>query len=817
MFNSLFMIKNYLKIAWRNLMKYKYISFINLFGLTVGLTCCLLIATYIVNELSFDSYNKNAENVYRMTRSFNNAEGVVSLQLSTVSPPFGYYLPTDFPEIKKMTRLIDNGTTPLKYKDKLINESDVYFADENLFDVFTLEVLKGDPKTALREPFSVMLSEEAARKYFGSEDPMNKVLRANNQFDIKVAGVYKGFPANSHMHPGILVSFITLNDPKVYGAENMRTNWGNNSFFTFLQLPDHYDPNKMIARFPAFVDRRMDHKDYNGDLPSKYTKLGLQKLTDIHLYSHTDYEAEPNGDITRVYIFSIIGLFILLIACINYMNLSTARSALRAREIGIRKVIGARKKEIIAQFLSESVLISWAAIVISFIFLYFSLPWLNSLSGQELSIRVLMKWQILVPIILTPFVVGILSGIYPALFMSSFQPVKTLKGLLKVGSGNISFRKFLVVAQFSISIVLIITTIIVFQQLRYMQKASLGYDKEHLITLPYYNDINTSYESFRNELLQNPEIKNLARSSRIPTGRLLDDMGASAYVGDSLRPITTDIKFLATDYDFIPTYAIHVVAGRNFSRAFGTDTSNFVLNEAAVLAIGWKSSADAVGKNFKYGQFKGKVLGVVSDFHFESLRQKIVAIILVNTPVSPTDSYFNTLSVKITGNHVTGALATLEKTWRKYMPEIPFRYTFLDESYTKLYESEQRQGTIFTVFACIAIFIACLGLFGLSAFTISQRVKEIGVRIVLGAKVNSIVVLLSGDFLKLVLIASVIAFPIAWYAMAHWLQDFAYRIDIQWWVFVLSAILALIVALGTVSFHAIRAAMANPVKSLRSE
>lgn len=811
------MILNYIKIAWRNLMKYKFISFINLFGLTVGLTCCLLIATYIVNELSYDRYNKNAENAYRLTRSFNNAAGVVSLNLSTVSPPFGYYFPTDFPEIKKMTLLLNNGTTPLKYKEKLISESNVYFADEHLFDVFTLNVLAGDPKTALREPFSVMLSKEMAKKYFGNEDPMNKVLRANNQFDIKVTGIYEGFPANSHLHPGVLVSFNTLKDSAVYGAENLRTNWGNNSFFTFLLLPEHYDIKRMIARFPAFVDRRMDHKDYNGDLPSKYTKLGLQKLTDIHLYSHTDYEAEPNGDITRVYIFSIIGLFILLIACINYMNLSTARSALRAREIGIRKVIGARKKEIIAQFLSESVLISWAAIVISFIFLYFSLPWLNSLSGQELSIRVLMKWQILVPIILTPFVVGILSGIYPALFMSSFQPVKTLKGLLKVGSGNISFRKFLVVAQFSISIVLIITTIIVFQQLRYMQKTSLGYDKEHLISLPYSNSINTPYESFRNELLQNPEIREVARSSRIPTGRLLDDMGASAYVGDSLRPITTDIKFLATDYDFVPTYAIHVVAGRNFSRAFGTDTSNFVLNEAAVQAIGWKSSADAVGKNFKYGQFKGKVLGVVSDFHFESLRQKIVPIILVNTPVSPTDSYFNTLSVKITGNHVTGALATLEKTWRKYMPEIPFRYTFLDESYAKLYESEQRQGTIFTVFACVAIFIACLGLFGLSAFTISQRVKEIGVRIVLGAKVNSIVVLLSGDFLKLVLIASVIAFPIAWYAMAHWLQDFAYRIDIQWWVFVLSAILALIVALGTVSFHAIRAAMANPVKSLRSE
>ncbi len=811
------MIRNYFKMTWRNLMKYRSISFINLFGLTIGLTCCLLITTYIINELSYDRYNKNAENIYRVTRSFNNADGVVSLNLSTVSPPFGYYFPSDFPEIKKMTRLLNNGSTPLKYKDKLINEPEVYFADENLFDVFTLEVQKGNPKTALKEPFSVMLSEEAAKRFFGTEDPMNKVLKANNQFDVKVTGVYKGFPANSHMHPTMLVSFSTLNDSSVYGAENLRTNWGNNSFFTFLLLPDHYDPEKMIARFPAFVDKRMDHKDYNGDLPSKYTKLGLQKLTDIHLKSHTDYEAEPNGDISRVYIFSMIALFILIIACINYMNLSTARSALRAREIGIRKVVGARRKEIIFQFLSESVLITWVATILSFILLYFSLPWLNKLSGQDLSMHVLLRWQILVPVFLSPFLVGILAGIYPAIFMSSFQPVKTLKGLLKVGNANISFRKVLVVAQFTISIVLIITTVIVFQQLRYMQETSLGYDKEHLITLPYYSALNKSYESYRNELLQNPGIKDIARSSRIPTGRLLDAMGASVLSGDSLRPVTADIKFVVADYDFIPTYGIKIRSGRNFSRSFGTDTSNFILNEAAVYAIGWKSPKDAIGRDFKYGQFKGKVIGVIGDFHFESLRQKIVPIVLLNPSLPPDQSFYNSLSVKVNGGNIPGALATIEKTWTKYLPEIPYQYTFLDESFAKLYESEQRQGTIFTVFACIAIFIASLGLFGLSAFAITQRIKEIGVRKVLGARVDSIVALLSADFLKLVMVAAIIAFPLAWWAMTRWLQDFAYRINIHWWVFVLSALVAMIVALITVSFHAVKAAITNPVNSLRSE
>ncbi len=811
------MIRNYFKIAWRNLIKYKFISFINLFGLTVGLTCCLLITIYIVNELSYDRYNKNAENIYRVTRSFNNAEGVVSLNLSTVSPPFGYYFPTDFPEIRKMTRLLNNGTTPLKYKEKLISEPEVYFGDENLFDVFTVKVVEGDPKTALREPFSVMLSEETAKKYFGNEDPMNKILRANNQFDIKVTGVYQKFPSNAHLHPSIIVSFNTLKDSAVYGAENLRTNWGNNSFFTYLLLPEHYDPNRMIARFPDFVNKRMDHKDYNGALPSKFTKIGLQKLTDIHLYSHTDYEAEPNGDINRVYIFSVIAMFILLIACINYMNLSTARSTLRAREIGIRKVIGAQKKEIIYQFLSESVLIALVAILISLVLLYFTLPWLNKLSDQHLTMGMLSKWQILLPVMLAPFMIGVLSGIYPALFMSSFQPVKTLKGFLKAGKGNISFRKVLVVTQFGISIVLIITTIIVFQQLRYMQSTSLGYDKEHLLTIPYSNFLNPSYDVFRNELLRNPDIKEVARSSRIPTGRLLDAMGASTFVGDSLRPVTADIKFLATDYDFIPTYGVHIVAGRNFSRSYGTDTSNFILNESAVSAIGWKSPEDAIGKDFKYGQFKGKVIGVIGNFHFESLRQKIVPIILCNPPTTATDSYFNSLSVKVSGNNIQNTMAGIEKSWRKYLPEIPYQYTFLDERFADLYKSEQRQGTIFTVFACIAICIACLGLFGLSAFTISQRVREIGVRRVLGAKVDSIVLLLSKDFMRLVFVASVIAFPIAWYAMTNWLGDFAYRIHIEWWVFVLAASLALLIALATVSFHAIRAALANPVTSLRSE
>lgn len=808
------MFRNYLKIAIRNLLKHRFISFINLFGLTVGLTCCLLITLYILNELSYDRYNTNAKNVYRVTRSFNNGEGVVSLNLSTVSPPFGYYLPTDFPEIKKMTRLYNYSPVPIKYNDKIFNEKNFFFADEYLFDVFSVNVLKGNPKTALRDPYSLMLTEETAKKYFGNEDPMDKTIRISNQFDVKITGIYKAFPVNAHMHPEMLLSFNTLKDSAVYGERNLQRNWGNNSFFTYLLMPDNFSPEKMIAQFPAFVDRRMAGQEYVGQQASKFTKLGLQKLTDIHLYSHTDYEAEPNGDISRVYIFPAIALFILLIACINYMNLSTARSALRAREIGIRKVSGAQRKELIFQFLGESVLITWAAIVLAGALTYLALPWLNNISGQELTVTTLLKWKIIIPLLLTPFIVGILSGLYPALFMSSFQPVKTLKGLFKVGGSSISFRKVLVVAQFSISIILIITTVIVFQQLSYMQKKSLGFDKEKVITMPNTTEVNRQYDAFRTELLQNAAFKNVSRSSRIPTGRLLDNMGASTFNGDSSQPVKTDIKYVAVDQDFTSTFGIAMKTGRFFSREYGMDTASFVINESSAKALGW-SNENALGKDFMYGGQRGHIIGVINDFHFESMHQAIVPMVLCLFPSSQNP--FNNLSIKIAGGDLAPALAYMEKTWKKYFPETPVDYTFLDENFDRLYQSEQKQATLFTVFACVAIFIACLGLFGLSAFAISQRIKEIGVRKVLGANVSGIVGLLSKDFLKLVAIAALMAFPVAWYAMNNWLKDFAYRVNIQWWVFVLAGVVAALIAFVTVSFQAIKAAVSNPVKSLRTE
>ncbi|HYH15523.1 MAG TPA: ABC transporter permease, partial [Flavisolibacter sp.] len=479
------MFTNYFKIAMRNLMKHKFISGINLFGLTVGIACCLLILAYILHEISFDKYHKNAENIYRVNRTFINPEtGDINLALGAVAPPYGPLLVNDFPEIKKMTRVLQNGNTAFRYEEKRFNERDVYFTDENFFDVFDVTVLKGNKDKALDEPYSVMLTEEVAIKYFGSNDPINKVVRLDNQIDAKVTGVFKAFPSNSHFHPHIMISFNTLKDTAIYGEERLRTNFGNNSFFTYLLLPEKYAIKNLEAQMPAFLNRHMPSEG-SSVKPSQWTSLSFTKLTDIHLRSHKDDELETNGDIKRVYIFSAIALFILLIACINYMNLSTARSVLRAKEIGVRKTIGAGKKELIAQFLSESVLISLVATMLAFLSTWLLLPWLNKLSGLNLSMDSLLQWHIIVPLLFVPFIVGIISGLYPAVFLSSFQPVKVLKGIMKVDNRSFSFRKVLVVVQFAVSIILIVSTIVVSQQLRYMQNKSLGFDRDHVVVLNY--------------------------------------------------------------------------------------------------------------------------------------------------------------------------------------------------------------------------------------------------------------------------------------------------------------------------------------------
>jgi len=807
------MIRNYLRSAFRNIKKHPFISFINIFGLTVGLTCCLLIVSYVVNERSYDKFNKNADDIYRVTRIFYSAPGVESLHLSAVAPPFGPLLKRAFPDVKKMTRLYGGGTIPFRYKEKLFNEDDGFFADENFFSLFNTPIVSGDKQNPLAEPYTVMLSVDIAKKYFGDDDPINKtIILYNSPHGFKVTGVFQAFPANSHMHPKILMSFNTLKSNDVYGEKQLETNYGNNSFYTYLLFPKNYNADRVRAQLPNFLDTYVNFQGMPGNIKTHdVTRLTLQKLTDIHLTSHLDDEIEENGNIERVYIFSAIALFILLIACINYMNLSTARSVLRAKEIGIRKVVGAERSEIIAQFLSESVLITWFSLILAFGLAAVLLPLIAKMSGLRLTFDSLLSVSVLVPLLILPFFIGIVSGIYPALFMSAFIPVKVLKGVFKVNTGNFSFRKVLVVLQFSISIVLIVATIVVFRQLQYIQDKDLGLNKDHVLTMQYDGDFDKQFNAFETDVLKNPNIKSLGRSSRIPSGRLLDDQNAAVISGGTLQPLKVDLKQLSVDDGFVPTYGIQMLAGRNFSKDIKTDSNKFIINETTVQTLGWKSPENAINKQIKYGNVMGNVIGVMKDFHFESLHQSIVPIILLYSP------NYHRLSVKITGNNVQSSIAILRQNWQRYQPNTPFDFSFIDVKFDQLYRSEQQQGTLFTIFSCIAIFIACLGLFGLSAFTITQRVKEIGVRKVLGASVDQIVVELSKDFLKLVVIAAIIALPSALWLMNKWLSSFASRISISWWILVASAIIAFIIAFATISIQSIKAAMANPVKSLRSE
>jgi putative ABC transport system permease protein len=807
------MIKNYLRSAFRNVKRHPFISFINIFGLTVGLACCLIIVTYVINEKSYDKYNKNADDIYRVTRIFYSAPNVESLHLSSIAPAFGPRLAAAFPDMKEMTRTLPTGITSFRYGDKLFNEQNTFFADENFFDFFSVPIISGgNPHKVLAEPYNTLITNEIAKKYFGNENPVNKeIILDNNKHAFKIAGVFGAFPANSHMHPDILISFNTLKDSTIYGEKQLQTNFGNNSFYTYIMFPKNYNVERVRGQLPGFLDKYCAVLGAPAGLkPHNTTTLTLQKLTDIHLTSHLDDEVEENGNITRVYIFSAIALFILLIACINYMNLSTARSALRAREIGIRKVVGARRKEIIAQFLSESAMITYVSLVIAFGLTALLLPAIGNMSGLQLSIKSLLNWNILIPVLLLPAIVGLVSGIYPALFMSSFIPVKVLKGLFKVQTSAFSFRKILVVLQFAVSIILIVATAVVFKQLQYIQDKDLGIDKDHVLTMRFDGNLYKQYDAFKADLLSNSNVKEVGRSSRIPSGRLLDDQNASVLDNGVFQPLKVDLKQLSVDEGFIPTFGIKMAAGRNFSHDIKTDSNKYIINETAVHTLGWGTPEKAINKQIKYGNTTGNIIGVVKDFHFESLHQPIIPMILLLNP-------YGRLSIKVSGQNVQASVTHIRTIWQHYLPNTPFDFTFVDQRFDQLYKSEQQQGTLFTIFACIAIFIACLGLFGLSAFTINQRVKEIGVRKVLGASVPQIVQELSKEFLLLVLIATVPGLVIAEYAMNKWLLTFATRTELSWWIFASAGIIALLIAFATISYQSIKAALENPVKSLRSE
>ncbi len=801
------MLRNYLLIALRNLRKHKTFGFINITGVAVGLACFLLIALYVKDELSYDRYNANADRIYRVTRTFLSSEGTASLRLAQAAPPFGPLLKQDFPEAEQVVRTLDNGGL-VRYGEHSFNEEDMYFAEANLFKVFSFDLISGNPDQALVNPFSILFSRSMAEKYFGNENPVGKTVRLYNQYDLTVTGVFEPLPAQSHFHPSFLVSFSTFNDPRVYGAEQLRTNWSNNSFNTYMLLKPGTNPQRIEAAFPEFQNRHIPAEE--GRKPADFSVLNLQKLTDIHLRSHTDSEVEPTGDMSYIYLFSAIGLFILLIACINYMNLATARSAGRAKEVGMRKVVGAVRSQLIGQFLSESIVLVVLALGVAIVLVLICLPILNEFTTKQLSFRQLLSPGFLSILFGITLLTGLVAGSYPAFFLTSFRPLGVLKGQIASAMRTGKLRQVLVITQFAIAIALIISTAVVYNQMKYIQDYRLGYQKEQMLLLNDIGDSTTNYETLKQQLIETGAVRDMGRSSRIPSGRLLDSYGGMAMKGDSMAPIKINLRALRVDYDFIPTYQIGMSAGRNFSRSYSTDTSMVVLNETAARQLGW-TPEQAIGKPFQYGPAKGQIIGVTKDFHFESLHQQISAIAMILAP-----RQLNWLSIPLQGN-IPAGVQRVETVWKKFFPERPFDYQFLDTRFDRLYAREQTQQTLFSIFAGVAILISCLGLFGLSMFMAEQRTKEIGIRKVLGASEASLVILFSKDFMKLVVIALVIASPIAWYAMHTWLTDFAYRTDIHWWVFLLAGGLTVLISLLTVSFQSVKAALMNPVKSLRSE
>jgi len=810
------MIKNYLKIAIRNLWKNKTFSFINIAGLATGLGCFLLIALYVLDELSFDKYNANADRIYRINSDIRF--GGADLHMPVTSDMMGQILKKDYPQVEQYTRLYTfNGDKLVKKGNEYINEEHVAHADSTFFDVFTLPAIEGDTRTALNEPNTVVLTETVAKKYFNSVHVLGKNIEVKDEKNplYKITAVIKDIPENSHFHFDFLFSM-----------KNVEYNWGqltSHNFYTYIRLKKGTDPKAFEKNFDQYIDKYVlpEAKQFmNINSMEEFKKAGnslvysLMPLTDIHLHSNRSFELSPSGNIQYVYIFSAVALFILMIACINFMNLTTARSANRAREVGIRKVLGTEKGQLVKQFLFESTVMVIMALLIAIPVVWLVLPLFNDMSAKRMTAGSLFSPYILPLLIALPFVVGLMAGSYPAFFLSAFRPIEVLKGKLNLGAKSGILRSVLVVFQFMMSIVFIIGTIVVYRQLHYIQTRNLGFNKDQVLIVNGVGALNNNMVPFKNDVLQLPGVSSGTLSGYLP----VTDSYRSDNTWSTEAVMTTktgfDMQNWVIDYDYIRTMGMQIIKGRNFSRDFGGDSSAIIINETTAKIIGYK---DPIGKQlFRAVDQQGHVgaftiIGVVKNFNFETLHHD----------VGPLSFELGTggglASFKVGTANVNQLIAQVQSKWKSLASGLPFRYRFLDESFDEMYRSEQRVGKIALVFSVLAIFIACLGLFGLATFIAEQRTKEIGIRKVLGASVQGIVQMLSKDFMKLVAISFVIAAPLAWYFMNKWLQDFAYRVSISWWIFVAAGLAALLIALLTVSFQAIRAAISNPVKSLRTE
>ncbi len=785
------MLKNYLKIALRNIRRQKGYSFINIAGLAIGMACCILILLWVQDELSYDRFHENAGDIYRVIQDIKFADHDTTWAIT--QGPLGPSLKADFPEIINATRITGRGFR-LTYGDKSFDEA-LRMADGSIFEMFTFPLVKGDPATALSDPHSIVITEEMAEKYFGEEDPLGKTIKADNQWDFQVTGILKKVPRNSHLQFDFLIPFI-------FGRELNYTvdNWRNSQFRTYVQLKNGVPVQEVIQKISGYL--------YEKPTLEKDAKLNLQPLTRIHLYSNYEFDS-AHGDITYVTIFSIIAFFILFIACINFMNLATAKSGNRAKEVGMRKVAGAHKTDIVRQFYGESILLAFIALLVALTIVWLLLPTFNNLAAKELSMGVSGNIVVLLGLLGITLLTGVISGSYPALFLSAFQPVKILKGSLQSGSKGSVFRKILVVFQFALTILLIVCTIVVYNQLNYMRNMKLGYNKEYMIYKGMRGDVRAKFDSVKNELLQNPNILGVTASSSVPTYGYTFSNSLWRWEGQDPNEETL-MRAVFVDLDYFKTFGMEIVEGRSYSKEFPTDaTEAIMVNEEAVRVMGMESP---IGKRLSIGDNNLKIIGVVKNYHFRSLRQEIDPLILICLP-----NQCGVLFARLKSENMPETIGYMENIWKEFAPGHPFNYRFLDEALDDLYRSEQRIGTILRYFSILAIFISCLGLFGLASFMAEQRTKEIGIRKVLGASVSNIVLLLSREFTKWVLLANIIAWPVAYYAMYKWLQSYAYSTNIALWSFILSGVIALVIATVAVSYQSIKAAVTNPADSLRYE
>ena len=805
------MIRNYLKTAWRNLAKNKVFSFINVFGLAVGLACCMFIASYLHSELTYDTYSANSKQLYRV--GLNALGNGSTTDFPMVDVAVGPGMKRVFPEILESTRLTGGKPVFFSYKDREFKEQKTVYADANFLRLFSIQLLQGDDKSALTEPHSIVLNSALAKKYFGDEQAVGKTLKAGNEL-LKVTGVIDKVPDNSHFHYDAFISMSTI-EPQ------LQQTWSNVGFFTYVLLDKHADPRKLEKQFPQLVAKYVVpevQRDMGVSLAEAQKSVNtfvfyLKPITDIHLHTSTKFDMEPNGDISYVYIFGALAIFILLLACINFTNLSTASSAKRSKEVGIRKVLGSLKEWLVTQFLTESVMLSLFSMILALGLVWILLPYFNNLAGKHVTLGFFLNPLAIVIGLGVVLLVGILSGLYPAFFISSFKILNVLKG----GAGTEPAKKnflqsSLVVFQFTVSTALIIATFIVYQQLSFMQNKKLGYDKDQLLVLNDTYTLGNNEYAFKNGLMRDSRIVNATISTNIPGNGNVG--GTQIYAqNQSANEAHSEIhcNIYQVDGNYLSTFGIKLAKGRNISPDFPADSASVVINEAAQRELGWEN-VDPIGKTIvRSGRRAFTVVGVVKDFNYTSAKEKVAPLMLL--PVHRHGA----IVLKVKTANISGLLADIKRQWSDYKAEGPFSYYFVDEQFATLYSAEQRTGKIFTSFAVIAVIIAGLGLFGLAAFMIKQRVKEIGIRKVLGASSGTITAMLSAEFLKLVLIAVLISFPLTWFAMYKWLQDFAYRVEIHWWVFVLAGTAALLIAFITISFQSIKAAIANPVKSLRSE